>query len=333
MIACHYIRFTPKKYLCVVIAPTILRLELTLSRIISVFLFLSLQPETQIYRNTMKSIPVLLFTGFLSLLCQPISAQNNPFMEMAGKKYADYSLDLYYKYIHFDIIDSTGRQKMIDQIKEVAVKTGSKAWALELEYAELAEFDVINRGSATDYKEKEIKMAFDILDEAKKNHILYMELKVRSNIIETYWLKLKNYELAFDQCAIQAERLQTVSSDDIPEKKVYQENTLSIDSLAILLEYKKRQVSEAINHCTNTNFHAFINEYRIKEAIRLLSDIESKIDLLDDIAYAIGFNDRTSFHRAFKKITGLSPLEFRKPHIVDRQTAFLYHTQCVCKPV
>ena len=60
-------------------------------------------------------------------------------MDMAGKKYADYSLDLYYKYLHFDN-DTLGRRKMMEQLKEVAVKTGSKAWESELKYAELAPF-------------------------------------------------------------------------------------------------------------------------------------------------------------------------------------------------
>ena len=49
------------------------------------------------------------------------------------------------------------------------------------------------------------------------------------------------------------------------EEKVYKKDALTIDSLANLLGYKRRHVSEAINHYTNRNFHAFINEYRIKQ--------------------------------------------------------------------
>jgi len=100
------------------------------------------------------------------------------------------------------------------------------------------------------------------------------------------------------------------------EKKPYQQCALSIDSLANLLGYKKHLVSEAINHCTKNNFNTFINEYRVKEAIRLLSDKNAKAESLDVVASVAGFNNRISFHHVFKKITGLSPAEFRK-NVID----------------
>ena len=38
----------------------------------------------------MKNIPILLISTPLSFFCLKSSAQENPFMEMAGKKYAEY---------------------------------------------------------------------------------------------------------------------------------------------------------------------------------------------------------------------------------------------------
>jgi AraC-like DNA-binding protein len=96
------------------------------------------------------------------------------------------------------------------------------------------------------------------------------------------------------------------------EEKVYHDNTLSVDALAQLLGAKKHYVSIAINRCTQNNFKTFVNEYRIKEAVRLMSDQKSQIYSIDSIAYDLGFSDRQSFHRVFKKMTGLSPTEFRK---------------------
>ena len=141
---------------------------------------------------------------------------------MVGKKYSDYSLDLFYQYQQsFNFLDTLAIQKCRDQVKEVCLKTGSKTWELELKYVEYVLFDVKYREKSMDFYEKQLKMMLDLLDEAKKNNILYLELRLRNKIIEIYWQNIKNYELAFEQCTIQAERLKTVSVDDIPEKIIY----------------------------------------------------------------------------------------------------------------
>jgi len=60
------------------------------------------------------------------------------------------------------------------------------------------------------------------------------------------------------------------------------------------------------------NYFDFINSYRVKEAMNLLQtaqEIDSKIIA---IAFDSGFNNRTSFHLAFKKVTGLTPKEYRE---------------------
>jgi len=85
-----------------------------------------------------------------------------------------------------------------------------------------------------------------------------------------------------------------------------QQNT--VDMLAQKLGLKRYNVSIAINRCTQKNFNTLINEYRIKEAILSLSN---KKFTVDQIAFDCGFSDRKSFYRIFKKITGLSPTEFR----------------------
>ena len=95
------------------------------------------------------------------------------------------------------------------------------------------------------------------------------------------------------------------------EEKLYRETSLSVDSLARKLGVKRYYLSEAINNCVKKSFNTLVNEYRIKEAIRLLSEKENKDIHIDDIAYDSGFNDRKNFYRVFKKMTGLSPTEFR----------------------
>ena len=95
------------------------------------------------------------------------------------------------------------------------------------------------------------------------------------------------------------------------EKQAYLTTTLTVESLAQMLNAKKHYVSSAINRCTRNNFNTFVNEYRIKEAVRLLSNKQFTTNFnMDGIAFELGFTDRKIFYRVFKKMTGLSPTEF-----------------------
>lgn len=95
------------------------------------------------------------------------------------------------------------------------------------------------------------------------------------------------------------------------EKQIYRDSSLSLDTLAQMLKVTRETVSRAINRTTGKNFTHFLNEYRIKEAVRILSNARNHTINFDDLYEQLGFNSRTTFHRAFKKITGLPPAEFK----------------------
>jgi len=98
------------------------------------------------------------------------------------------------------------------------------------------------------------------------------------------------------------------------EEKLYRVHSLTVNCLALKLGAKRHYVSQAINHCFKRGFNTYINEYRVKEATRLLSKQGTDTLTIDDIALAIGFNNRLSFYRVFKKMTGLTPAEFRSAY-------------------
>lgn len=56
----------------------------------------------------------------------------------------------------------------------------------------------------------------------------------------------------------------------------------------------------------------YLNEFRIRQAQRLLEDPDMRIR---QIAYDVGFEDEKYFSRQFKKITGLSPADYRTLHM------------------
>ena len=96
------------------------------------------------------------------------------------------------------------------------------------------------------------------------------------------------------------------------EGQIYRDNSLSLDTFSQKLEVTRETVSRAINRTTGKNFTRFLNEYRVKEAVRILSTGRNHTVNFDELAEQVGFNSRVTFHRAFKQLTGLPPAEFKR---------------------
>ena len=94
-------------------------------------------------------------------------------------------------------------------------------------------------------------------------------------------------------------------------QRIFQNPDASLVSTAQLMGINRNYLSQAINRCTGGNFNSFVNDYRVKEAIRIMSDSKSAALSVEGIAFSAGFNDRTTFYRAFKKHTGVSFAVFR----------------------
>ena len=62
----------------------------------------------------------------------------------------------------------------------------------------------------------------------------------------------------------------------------------------------------------NKNFYLYINVYRIHQVKALLNDPANKDMTLLDIAYESGFNSKSTFNAIFKKITNMTPTQYRK---------------------
>lgn len=87
----------------------------------------------------------------------------------------------------------------------------------------------------------------------------------------------------------------------------------SLDRLAEMTDIKPRTLSVAINEIFNKNFYEFLNEYRVREACRRLSDYQRYGHLtIEAISQSVGYKSRTSLVNAFKRTTGLTPSEYQK---------------------
>lgn len=87
----------------------------------------------------------------------------------------------------------------------------------------------------------------------------------------------------------------------------------SIDRLAALVGSNSRYVSEAINEGYGKNFRTFLNEYRIKEAMRRLADSEHYGGFtIKAISESVGYKSQANFITVFTKVTGMKPSIYQK---------------------
>lgn len=84
---------------------------------------------------------------------------------------------------------------------------------------------------------------------------------------------------------------------------------LTLDDISMQIGVSKYHFSHIFKTYTNMTFIDFLTTERIKRAEFLISDPQAHII---DIAFDSGFSSVSSFNRAFKKIKGISPSEFRK---------------------
>jgi AraC-like DNA-binding protein len=96
----------------------------------------------------------------------------------------------------------------------------------------------------------------------------------------------------------------------ILRQKPYTNPNLSIHELAAGLKIPPHVLSKVINDGFGKNFFDFINYYRIEEFKQRMDAPRSKNYTLLSLAFEVGFNSKTAFNRAFKKLTNQTPKEY-----------------------
>lgn len=92
-------------------------------------------------------------------------------------------------------------------------------------------------------------------------------------------------------------------------KRVYRDADLNLDRLARKLGLPARQISTAINRATGKNVSQYVNECRIAEACTLLSETANPVT---EIMFEVGFQTKSNFNREFRRVTDMTPLEWRQ---------------------
>ena len=127
-------------------------------------------------------------------------------------------------------------------------------------------------------------------------------------------LPIETTEITLKNTLSEAELLQWKSRLEqlMQAQQPYLEPELTLSDLATRLKTNVSVVSMVINTAFAKNFNDYINEQRVNAfQQRAKSTDWSHLTLLG-IAFDSGFNSKTTFNRAFKKHTGLSPTEWMR---------------------
>lgn len=99
----------------------------------------------------------------------------------------------------------------------------------------------------------------------------------------------------------------------IEQQKLYLQPRLAVADLARLTGLGSKEVSWAINHGAGISFCDYINQLRLAEVQRQFQQAGGKSIL--EIAFAAGFNSKSTFNTLFKASTGLTPSQYQRQQV------------------
>ena len=109
--------------------------------------------------------------------------------------------------------------------------------------------------------------------------------------------------------------------EPIKEAQTYIESNvgekISIDQLATRFAISRRNFERRFKKATSNTPVEYLQRVKMEAAKKSL---ESGRENVNEVMYAVGYSDSKAFRTVFKKVTGLSPLEYRKKY--NREMAY-----------
>ena len=98
----------------------------------------------------------------------------------------------------------------------------------------------------------------------------------------------------------------------LEEEKIFKQNTLNLDELSLMLSTTRHNTSQVINEHFDMNFYELINKFRIEEAVAIINKMNGEKKSIIEIAYEVGFNNKVTFNKSFKKFHQVTPTQYIK---------------------
>ncbi len=99
---------------------------------------------------------------------------------------------------------------------------------------------------------------------------------------------------------------------ELENRQYFSDNLASLSELAKKIGESPHHVSQVMNEKLNKSFFELLAYYRIEEAKTIFSNDKKNKLTVEEISEMVGYNSKTAFNNAFKKLSGKTPTEFRK---------------------
>ncbi len=121
---------------------------------------------------------------------------------------------------------------------------------------------------------------------------------------QSQFIIFQGYKHHSDECILKA---QEFIEDNFQDK-------LSIDELADMFSLGRRSLERRFKKATNNTVVEYIQRVKVEAAKK---SFETSSKNINEVMYDVGYNDTKAFRSTFKKISGLSPLDYKKKYNKD----------------
>jgi len=138
--------------------------------------------------------------------------------------------------------------------------------------------------------------------------LLGLALALRGGAPARILPRYRNSALAGEDAERTVEGLDSLMRTESP----YRDPSLSLAALAARLSVTTHHLSQSLNQHRGTTLTDYLSVWRVDEAKRQLLDPSRDNVTIDAIAESSGFGSRSAFYTAFRRLTGVTPSEWRR---------------------
>ena len=100
-------------------------------------------------------------------------------------------------------------------------------------------------------------------------------------------------------------------------KEGYHREDISLEEVAHYVCFSNYYFSHLFKRELNITFIDYLNRVRLARAVELLKNLKLRVK---QVAFATGFQDPLYFSKVFKKYMRISPIDFRRGHLLQERT-------------